>query len=74
MGDVTKNWYSVELDAMRSNIFKHYLHSLDIYFEPSEAGQMVYFKCHMTEEECETVNSFLELLSKGFDNDEQSTA
>ena len=68
-----KAWYSAELSAPSANIFKHYLRSLNVYFEPSEAGQMVYFKCLMSEEECTLVDSFLELLRKGFDNNDRST-
>ena len=69
-----KSWYSAELDSRFANLFKHYLRSLDIYFEPSEYGRMVYFKCLMTEEDCEIVNSFLELLSEGVGNNERPTA
>lgn len=74
MNSNEKAWYSTELDTRFANIFKHYLRSLNIYFEPSEAGRMVYFKCLMTEAECEIVNSFLELLREGVVNNERPTA
>jgi hypothetical protein len=54
-----KNWYSVELSKNYADILKDYLRKMGVYFEPSEAGNLIHFECHMTERECNDVNDFL---------------
>lgn len=59
MINVTKNWYSVELSKTYADILKDYLRKMGVYFEPSEAGNLIHFECYMTERECNDVNDFL---------------
>lgn len=69
-----KTWYSVELSRPHAHSLKDYLRKARIYFEPSEAGNLIHFECHMTAEECEFVNDFLSKIAKGAVNNEQPTA
>lgn len=59
-----KGWYSVELEPDKAETLKDYLRKAKIYFEPSEAGNLVHFECCMTEEECESVNDYLAHILK----------
>ena len=69
-----KTWYSVELSKPSAEILKGYLRRANIYFEPSEAGPVVHFECHMTPEECMAVNNYLDKYFKGVVDGEQPTA
>ncbi len=59
-----KGWYNVELEPEKADVFKDYLRKARIYFEPSEAGNLVHFECLMTKEECGFVNDYLAHISK----------
>ena len=75
MMKTAKNWYSVELTKDYADILKDYLRKVGVYFEPSEAGNLIHFECYMTECECNDVNAFLfNAVSKGAVNNEQPTA
>lgn len=63
-----KEWYHVELPLRYVELFKYYLRENDIYFEPSEADCLVHISCKMTEEECDAVNEFLELIKGAANN------
>lgn len=61
-----KEWYSVELPVDKADDFKRYLKGHHIYFEPSSAGNLIYFECHLNDVELDLVNDYLE-RTNGYD-------
>jgi len=57
-----KHWCNVELVKEKAELFKDYLRHHNIYFEPSEAFNLIHFECFVTEEEHYFVNEFLAKL------------
>ena len=55
-----RDWYGTELTKEGAELFKLYLLQNDIYFEASEAGNLIHFKCFMTEEELYSADEWLE--------------
>lgn len=52
--------YGTELTKEGAELFKLYLFQHDIYFEASEAGNLIHFECFMTEEELYSADKWLE--------------
>lgn len=55
-----RDWYGTELTKEGAELFKLYLLQNDIYFEASEAGNLIHFECFMTEEELYSADEWLE--------------
>lgn len=48
------------LTKNEAELFKKYLSENNIYFEPSEIDDSVYFLCQMTDEELDKANEWIE--------------
>lgn len=51
---------STELSKENASLFKDYLREHHIYFEASEADNLIYFSCDMTMEEMEEANRWID--------------
>lgn len=51
---------SAELTKEAAPLFKNYLREHDIYFEASEAENLIHFSCEMSEEEMTEANKWIE--------------
>lgn len=51
---------SAAMTKSGAELFKKYLNERDIYFEPSELADSIYFSCEMTEEELNEANKWIE--------------
>ena len=60
-----RKWYNVELLKDNAKLLNGYLKNHGIYFEPSEAGDLIHFECYMNEIEAQLVNEFLERMQHG---------
>ena len=52
-------WYNVEVSREEAGLLKECLRSNGIYFEPSEAYNLIHFECLMNDDEVDIVNEFL---------------
>lgn len=50
----------VDLPKKEAEMFTKYLKDNNLYFEPSENGNLIHFECLMTDEELEEANKWLE--------------
>lgn len=55
-----RDWYGTELTKEGADLFKSYLLQHDIYFEASQADNLVHFECFMTLEELYFANEWIE--------------
>lgn len=55
-----RDWYGTELTKEGAELFKDYLRLNDIYFEASQADDLVHFECFMTVPELYSANDWLE--------------
>lgn len=55
-----KTWFSIELTKENADILKDYLNKAGVYFEPSEAGNLIHFEVLMTNDERRFANAFLQ--------------
>ena len=60
-----KEWYNIELSIDKADDLKQYLKGHHIYFEPSSAGNLIHFECHMNDIERDLVNDYLERRERG---------
>lgn len=60
-----RTWYNVELTKTTADLLKPYLKSHGIYFEPSEAGNLIHFELYANDIEVRLVNDFLERKHNG---------
>lgn len=52
-------WFYISLSRENADKLNAYLKDNNVYFEPSENGNLVHFACHMTNEERRAANKFL---------------
>ena len=55
-----RDWYGTELSKEGAELFKDYLRLNDIYFEASQADDLVHFECFMTMPELYSANEWIE--------------
>ena len=55
-----RDWYGTELTKEGARIFKLYLLRNDIYFEASEADDLIHFECYMNAPELYLANKWIE--------------
>ena len=55
-----KSWHYITTTMAIANLLVPYLQSHDIYFKPSEAGNLVHFELYMNDIEARLVTDFLE--------------
>lgn len=55
-----RDWYGTELTKEGSELFKDYLRLNDIYFETSQADNLIHFECFMTMEELYFANKWID--------------
>lgn len=55
-----RDWYGTELTKEGAELFKLYLLQNGIYFEASEADNLIHFECFMTDEELYSADEWLE--------------
>lgn len=55
-----RDWYGTELTKEGAAAFKLYLLQNDIYFEASEADNLVHFECFMTMSELYSANEWID--------------
>lgn len=55
-----RDWYGTELTKEGAELFKLYLLQHDIYFEASEAGNLVRFECFMTDKQLYSADEWLD--------------
>lgn len=55
-----RDWYGTELTKEGAELFKDYLRLNDIYFEASQANELVHFECFMTTDELYSANDWIE--------------
>ena len=60
-----KEAYNIELSKDKADDLKRYLKGHHIYFEPSEAGHLVYIVCHLNDIELDLVNEYLARKERG---------
>lgn len=54
-----RTWYNVELTQEKAEDLKIYLRNHNIYFEPSEAYNLIHIECLLNDNEVDLVNEFL---------------
>ena len=54
------NQCRLDLTKNEAESFTKYLKEHDLYFEPSENGQLIHFECIMSDEEMAAANKWLE--------------
>ena len=55
-----RDWYGTELTKEGADLFKQYLFQNSIYFEASEADNLIHFECFMTDHELYSANEWIE--------------
>lgn len=55
-----RDWYGTELTKEGADLFKQYLNQNDIYFEASEADNLIHFECFMTDDELYSANEWID--------------
>lgn len=55
-----RDWYGTELTKEGAELFKLYLLQNNIYFEASEAANLIHFECFMTDEELYSADEWLD--------------
>lgn len=60
----TRLWCGVEFDKTTGELFKEFLRTWNITFEPSEAGSLVHFEVCVNEVELDMINSWIDDIFK----------
>lgn len=55
-----RSFCSVELTRESATLFKNYLRENDIYFEASEADNLIHFSCELSWEEMKKANRWID--------------
>lgn len=65
---IDTKWYGFEMNKRKAEIFREYLIKNDIYYEPSEAYNIIHFECKMTEKELRDTEQWFKKTLLGIAN------
>lgn len=57
-----KKYYSVELNKVEADAYRTFLKINNIYYEPSQCGDLIHFEVLCSPAECDKCNEFLDTI------------